>query len=171
MKALKGVAIALVAAAMAVTISACGGSAAQSSASSAASDASSADSAAAGSNIVPLTKVSGAVVNFDANNTKASVDVVIAQGESLVTLSKFDENTSAEINATTYKDGEEYSVDSFYNGLGAGESGVDPGNYRVDIDAAGATGTMWVLAYPANSIDYEKMDAEGIINQVTSEIS
>ena len=120
---------------------------------------------------MPFTNVSGATVNFDANNTKASVDVVVAQGESLLTLSKFDEDTNAEINATTYKDGAEYCVDSFYSGVGAGENGVDPGNYRVDIDAAGATGTMWVLAYPANSIDYEKMDAEGIINQVTSEIS
>ena len=156
MKVLKGFVLVLIAATLALTVSACGGS----------------DKASTPEDsVVPFEKTSGAVVNLTKENSKASVDVKVAAGEALVIMSKIDSDSANEIVATTFKDGAEYCTDSFYGGYGYSEGEVDPGDYRVDIDAGGETGTMWVIAYPANAIDVANMETEDIINTVVSNIS
>ncbi|MBQ9058205.1 MAG: hypothetical protein IJ125_03355 [Atopobiaceae bacterium] len=123
-----------------------------------------------------LSKASGSAMHFNEANKEATVDVTIAQGESLVMMSDFDmidstADTAKEITAIVFRDGEELSSDYFYEGLGYSAAGVDPGDYSVKVDAAGATGTLWVLAYPADSIDVDTMDTEDIIQKVLSDVS
>ena len=123
------------------------------------------------SGIEQLANVSGAAVHLDENTTQATVEVEIAEGEALVIMADFGEEMTDEITVTSYKGGEEYTTDYFYGGYGYSETGADPGTYKVEIDGAGATGTMWVLAYPAGQVDVMSMDAEDIVNQVLSDIS
>ena len=88
-------------------------------------------------------------------------------------LANFDETDqpgSGEVNVITYKGDEEYSTDYFYEGQGFSEADVDPGSYRVEIDAGGKSGEMWVLAYPANTIDVANMDTQEIFDTVLASI-
>ena len=162
MKIIKGAAALSIAAVLAFAVTGCGGGAAPQAGG---------GQEEAVSGIEQLANVSGAAVHLDENTTQATVEVEIAEGEALVIMADFGEEMTDEITVTSYKDGEEYTTDYFYGGYGYSETGADPGTYKVEIDGAGATGTMWVLAYPAGQVDVMSMDAEDIVNQVLSDIS
>ncbi len=120
--------------------------------------------------IEQLSRASGATVRLSADNQEASIDVDVKSGEALVIMANLGEGTD-EVSAITYKGSEEQSTDSFYEGYGYSEAGVDPGTYTVEIKGGGATGTMWVLAYPADSVDVMNMDTEDIVSQVLGDVA
>lgn len=132
----------------------------------------SADVSAAASPVEQLSSVSGATVHLSADNPTASVNVEVADGEALVIMARIDEgDTMQEVKVSTYKGGEWFSDDSFYGGSGCAESEVEPGSYTIEIDGAGAAGTMWVFAHPAGSIDYENTETDEIIDSILAQIS
>lgn len=166
MKTSKLITVFGIAAMLSVALVGCGGGQASAPASA------SSDAAAAASPVEQLSGVSGAAVHLSADNPKASVDVEVADGEALLIMSRIDEgDTMQEVKVSTYKGGEWFSDDSFYGGSGCSESEVEPGAYTVEIDGAGASGTMWVLAHPAGSIDYATMETDEIIDSILAQVS
>jgi hypothetical protein len=158
MKFYKGIALFAIAAALSVAMTACGGS----------DTPESADGDGA-PGVEQLTDVSGAEVRLGEGVTEATVDVTLAEGEALVIMANFESNPG-EVITTTSMNGEELGSDCFYDGYGYTEIGYDPGDYTVDISAPEATGTMWVLAYPANQVDVMTMDSQQIVETVLSDV-
>ena len=159
MKLLKNIAAVSAAAALALTVAACGGSA------SPASDAASSDAAAG---IEQLANVSGYAVHLSEENRQASVEIDIAEGEGLYQMGRLD---TGEAESSTSRGGEWICSDYFYEGSSAGEMGVDPGTYTVEITTEDATGTIWVFAYTSDAIDYESMDADQIVDYLLDVVS
>lgn len=147
------------AAVLALAVTACGGNGRSS-----APEQPSGDAAA----VEQLANASGYVVHLSEENKTASVEVQIAEGESLVQLGRLD---TGEAESNTSRNGEWLTSDYFYEGSGAGEMGLDPGTYTVDISTQDATGTIWVLAFPSDTIDYENMEADQIVDYVLGQIS
>ena len=67
--------------------------------------------------VVPLTKVSGAEVHFSEANERATVELTVAKGESVVVMAKFEKN-DGEATAVISSNGEELTTDYFYDGYG-----------------------------------------------------
>ena len=160
MKSLKSLAVLSIAVVFSLALVGCGGGA---------STSESASSAPA-SPVEQLAKASGAAVHLDEANSTASVDVVVAEGESLFLMANLEKCEGA-VTVDTNKDGEMFSNDSFYEGYGCSEAEVDPGTYTLQIDGAGAVGTVWALAYPAGTIDFQSMDTEQIIEKVLADVA
>ena len=118
--------------------------------------------------IEQLANVNGVAVHLDENNKQATVEIEVAEGEALVQMARLD---VGEAESSTSHDGEWMTSDYFYEGSGAGEMGVDPGTYTIEISTEDAEGTVWVMAYPADTIDYMNMDADQIVDFVLEQIS
>ena len=118
--------------------------------------------------IEQLANVNGVAVHLSADNQAATVEIEVAEGEALVQMARLDVD---EVETSTSHDGEWMTSDYFYEGSGAGELGVDPGTYTVEISTQDAEGTVWVMAYPADTIDYMNMDADQIVDSVLEQIS
>ena len=159
MKSLKNIAALAAAAALSLTIAACAGSAAPAP-----------DAAPSGADtpIEELAKVNGVAVHLDENNKTATVEIEVAEGESLVQMARLD---VGEVETSTSHDGEWMTSDYFYEGSGAGEMGVDPGTYTIEISTEDAEGTVWVMAFPADTIDYMNMDADQIVDYILEQVS
>ena len=159
MKSLKNIAALAAAAALSLTIASCAGSGAPSP-----------DAAPSGADtpIEELVKVNGVAVHLDENNKTATVEIEVAEGESLYQMSKFD---AGEAESSTSHNGEWLMSDYFYEGFSAGENGVDPGTYTVDVKTEDAVGTIWIFAYDSDAVDYENMDAEQIVDFLLGQIS
>ena len=162
MKAIKRVAVLAVVVVFAFALAACSGGANTSGNTS--------DSSASGSAVQAFSTVSGATVALSAETTEASVEVTVAEGEGLYILANFEEGTD-EVTAAVSQGSEENYTDYFYEGYGFSETDVDPGTYSVSINGAGATGTMWVLAYPVNAVDIMSVDSEEAVQQIVSAVS
>ncbi|MBQ9058204.1 MAG: hypothetical protein IJ125_03350 [Atopobiaceae bacterium] len=116
-----------------------------------------------------VSKASDSALHFDATNKEATVEVTVNEGEGLFILSKFEDDAEDEIPAVVSQNGEEKYTDYLYSGSGYSETDVDPGTYSVRIDAGGATGTAWVLAYPVEMIDFSVMDADQVIEHIVGD--
>ena len=158
MKIFKNAAKLGVAAALALVLAACG----------------SAEPAPSGSDgeggVVPFANASGATVTLTDSFQEGSVDVTLAEGEALIIMSDLPGNEN-ETTVVTTKDGSEVTTDYFYMDYGYSETGLEPGDYTSTVNGQGATGTIWVLAYPADQFDVMTMDAEEIIDAVLSNVS
>ena len=106
-------------------------------------------------------EASGAFVAYDGKKK-------VAEGESLYQMNKFD---AGEAESSTSHNGEWLMSDYFYEGFSAGESGVDPGTYTVEVKTEDAVGTIWIFAYDSDAVDYENMDAEQIVDFLLGQIS
>lgn len=159
MKSLKNIAALAAAAALSLTIAACAGSGAPSP-----------DAAPSGADtpIEELVKVNGVAVHLDENNKTATVEIEVAEGESLYQMNRFD---AGEAESSTSRNGEWLMSDYFYEGFSAGENGVDPGTYTVEVKTEDAVGTIWIFAYDSDAVDYENMDAEQIVDFLLGQIS
>ncbi len=143
---------------LALTVSACGGGAA----------APEQPDSASGEVIEQLANVSGYAVHLSEENKQATVEIEVAEGESLYHMSRLD---TGEAESSTSHDGEWLTTDYFYEGSSAGEMGVDPGTYTIEVKTEDATGTIWIFAYTSDTIDYENMDADQIVDFLLGEIS
>ena len=121
-----------------------------------------------GAAIEQLANVSGYAVDLSEENKQATVEVEVAEGESLYQMSRLD---TGEAESSTSHDGEWLTSDYFYEGSGAGMMGVDPGTYTIEVSTEDATGTIWIFAYTSDAVDYESMDADQIVDFLLGEIS
>ena len=115
-----------------------------------------------------LASVSGYAVHLSEENKEATVEIQIADGESLYQMSRLD---TGEAESSTSRNGEWLTTDYFYEGSSAGEMGLDPGTYTVEVSTQDATGTIWIFAFPSDSVDYENMDADQIVDFLLGQIS
>ena len=49
--------------------------------------------------------------------------------------------------------------------------GLADGTYTVEVSTQDAIGTIWIFAFPSDSVDYENMDADQIVDFLLGEIS
>ena len=155
----KGLVVFAIAAVLSLAMAACGGSGAP---------ASGDGDAAAG--VEPFANTSGAAVHISDASSEGTVDVTLTDGEALVIMANFESNPG-EGTANTYMNGENVGTDYFYEGYSYSETGYEPGDYTVEVSAPGATGTVWVLAYPANQIDVMSMETQEIVEKVLADVA
>ena len=160
MNTLKKLSAFAAAAVLALAVAACGGGGGSAAPEQPAND--------AATPIEQLANTSGYAVHLDENNKTATVEIEVAEGESLYQMSRLD---TGEAESNTSHNGEWLTSDYFYEGSGAGEMGVDPGTYTVEVKTEDATGTIWIFAYTSDTIDYENMDADQIVDFLLGEIS
>ncbi len=117
-----------------------------------------------GSGMEELAAASGFCVTLDAESEDTfEGTVTLAEGESLVIASQLD---SGEVELEVASGGEVLGSDFEYEGTGISETGYDPGDYTVTLKPTEAAGTIYVLAYPSDQLDFMNTDSDELFAQV-----
>ena len=121
----------------------------------------------AGFEVTELAGTSGSIATVGGSNESATVEVTLAEGESLVVMGTLE---SGQVDVLITQDGEDISTDTVYQGSCYSELGLDPGTYTVELTANEAVGTVYALAYPSDQIDVMNTDTEDIITEVLENV-
>ena len=122
-----------------------------------------------GFNFVQHENISGATITATgAVEAAQTFDVTLKDGEAFVCTGVTDEG---EWEILVTQDGNELSTDYVYQGESFSETGFGPGTYTVTVSAKAATGTVNVLAYPADTFDVENQETADIIATVQDYIN
>ena len=112
---------------------------------------------------VQQVSASAVKVTLGSSSESAQATITVAQGESYIVASSFDSG-EAEV-VLQYPNGDS-TTDYAYEGYGCSETEVDPGSYTVTVNPTDATGTMYVLAYAKDQLDFDNSDSEALFAQI-----
>lgn len=94
--------------------------------------------------------------------------LTVRDGHSAVIAADLDEGSCG---VAFSRNGEDLDSDEVYTGTSVSESGLSAGTYDIDFFADGATGTVYVLSYPAGALDFEGASPDSLYETVRSYIS
>lgn len=122
-----------------------------------------------GFNFVQLDKVSGATITATGEAEATQIfDLTLKDGEAFVCTGVTE---TGEWEIVISQNDSEIATDQLNQGTSVSETALEPGTYTVTVTAKAATGTVNVLAYPADTFDVENQETADIIATVQDYIN
>ena len=151
----KPVIIASLAAALALALVACSGG-----------GGSGAAETAEGTSVEQLS-ASAVRVTLDSSSDAAVFEVTVNEGEAYTMASSLSEGEAEVLIALPEGDTTDYA----YEGYGVGWYGIEAGTYSVTVKPTDASGTIYILSYDSDQLDFESFESEELFEQIAASVA
>jgi hypothetical protein len=119
----------------------------------------------AGTGVEQLSE-NAAKITLDGANDELSASVTVKDGEAYVVVSSLSAGEAEIVRHDSLGDSNDYA----YEGCSVSEEQIDAGSYSVSVKPKEATGTIYVVSYPAGQLDFENSDTDALFEQVASSV-